>query len=206
MKRIITHSKPDADAIAAAWLAETVLFPGDEVEVVFVPRPRPGRPAPHADCVVDIACVHDPERLFFDHKPPAFDDRNATCATRLVWEHVRSLGRPVAHLEALDHVVHEGDRSPPGKPSPSWPGVGPRGSTFRLDLCLARFSVTGGKPTEPRAPRHALEELLENYPFIRLFTAAALFTRWPLARMILDADRDYLFAVNDNQPDLLEAI
>lgn len=75
-----------------------------------------------------------------------------------------------------------------------------------LNLCLAQFPVTGGKPTEPQALKHGLNELLENYPFIRLFTADALFTQRPLARVILGADRDYLFAVKDNQPDLLEAI
>jgi hypothetical protein len=75
-----------------------------------------------------------------------------------------------------------------------------------LDLCLAQFPVTGGKPTEPQALRHALEELLEHYPFIRLFTADALFTQRPLARAILEADRDFLLAVKDNQPALLEAI
>lgn len=74
-----------------------------------------------------------------------------------------------------------------------------------LNLCLAQFPVTGGKPTEPQALKHALKELLENYPFIRLFTADALFTQRPLARVILGAERDYLFAVKDNQPDLLEA-
>jgi hypothetical protein len=75
-----------------------------------------------------------------------------------------------------------------------------------LNLCLAQFPVTGGKPTEPQALKHGLKELLENYPFIRLFTADALFTQRPLARVILGAGRDYLFAVKDNQPDLLEAI
>ena len=75
-----------------------------------------------------------------------------------------------------------------------------------LNLCLAQFPVTGGKPTEPQALRHALGELLEHYPCIRLFTADALFTQRPLARAILAADRDFLFAVKDNQPALLEAV
>ena len=84
MRVIATHSKPDADAIAAAWLAETFLFPGEDVRVLFVPYLRPGQSCPAADCLVDIARTFDPERLNFDHKPPAFADRNATCATRLV--------------------------------------------------------------------------------------------------------------------------
>jgi DDE_Tnp_1-associated len=75
-----------------------------------------------------------------------------------------------------------------------------------LNLCLAQFPVTGGKPTEPQALKHALQELLEHYPFIRLFTSDALFTQRPLARVLLEADRDFLFAVKDNQQELLEAI
>ncbi len=75
-----------------------------------------------------------------------------------------------------------------------------------LNLCLAQFPVTGGKPTEPQASKEGLAELLEHYPSIRLFTADALFTQRPLARVILEADRDFLFAVKDNQPALLEAI
>jgi hypothetical protein len=75
-----------------------------------------------------------------------------------------------------------------------------------LGLCLAQFPVTGGKPTEPQALKAALSELLGHYPFLRLFTADALFTQRPLARVILEADRDFLWAVKDNQPDLLEAV
>ena len=37
-------------------------------------------------------------------------------------------------------------------------------------------------------------------------TADALFAQRPLARVILDAGRDFLFAVKDNQPGLLEAV
>ncbi|CAN5878667.1 hypothetical protein BH23PLA1_BH23PLA1_16950 [soil metagenome] len=74
------------------------------------------------------------------------------------------------------------------------------------NLCLAQFPVTDGKPTEPQALQAALKELLEHYPFLRLFTADALFAQRPLARVLLEADRDFLFVVKDNQPDLLEAI
>lgn len=75
-----------------------------------------------------------------------------------------------------------------------------------VNLSLAQLAVTDGKPTEPQALKEGLAELLEHYPFLRLFTADALFTQRPLARVILEADRDFLFAVKDNQPDLLEAI
>src|SRR3954465_8266085 len=75
-----------------------------------------------------------------------------------------------------------------------------------VGLCLAQFPVTDGKPTEPQALKAALAELIDHYPLLRLFTADALFTQRPLARVILEADRDFLFAVKDNQPDLLEAV
>ena len=75
-----------------------------------------------------------------------------------------------------------------------------------LNLCLAQFPVTDGKPTEPQALKHGLAELLDHYPFLRLLTGDALFCQRPLAQVLLDADRDFLFAVKDNQPELLEAI
>jgi hypothetical protein len=75
-----------------------------------------------------------------------------------------------------------------------------------LGLCLAQFPVADGKPTEPQALKAALAELTGHYPMLRLFTADALFTQRPLARVILEADRHFLFAVKDNQPDLHEAV
>lgn len=75
-----------------------------------------------------------------------------------------------------------------------------------LGFCLAPFPVTDGKPTEPPALKAGLAELLEHDPFLRLFTGDALFAQRPLAEVILGADRDFLFAVKDNQPDLLEAV
>jgi hypothetical protein len=60
--------------------------------------------------------------------------------------------------------------------------------------------VADGKPTEPQALKAALAELTGHYPLLRRFTAGALFTRRPAARVILEADRDFLFAVKDNRP------
>lgn len=78
--------------------------------------------------------------------------------------------------------------------------------THDLSLCLAQFPVTDGKPTEPQALKAALAELLEHYPFLQIFTADALFTQRPLAQVVLEAGRDFVFTVKDNQPALLEAI
>jgi hypothetical protein len=75
-----------------------------------------------------------------------------------------------------------------------------------LRLCLAQFPVTDGKPTEPQALKAALAEIIAHYPWVTLFTTDALFTRRPLAKVILEADRDFLFAVKENQPELHEAV
>jgi hypothetical protein len=75
-----------------------------------------------------------------------------------------------------------------------------------LGPCRGQFPVTGGQPTEPQALKAALAELIDHYPMLRLVTTDALFTQRPLARVILEADRDFLLAVKDNQPDLHEAL
>ena len=76
----------------------------------------------------------------------------------------------------------------------------------RIKLCLAQPLVTDGKATEPEALKAHLDELLQQFPFIRLLTADALFTQRPLARLILEADRDFLFVLKNNQPDVLDAV
>jgi hypothetical protein len=109
MRRIVTHRAPDPDAIVAAWLAAEHLFPGELVVVVFMGRAQAVHAPGLADCIVDVGNRYDREKLWFDHKPPAFADRNSTCAARLVWEHLLALGRDVHHLEAMVQVVFEGD-------------------------------------------------------------------------------------------------
>ena len=73
-------------------------------------------------------------------------------------------------------------------------------------LCLAQWAVGDGKETEPEVLKAHLGELFAAYPSLRLLTGDALFCQRPLARLIVEAGRDYLFAVKDNQPDLHEAV
>jgi hypothetical protein len=108
MKRIVTHKAPDPDAIVAAWLAVEYLFGSDGL-VLFVGRKSAVHAPGLADCVVDVGNRYDRAKLWFDHKPPAFADRNSTCAARLVWEYLLAIGRDVRHLEPLVQVVFEGD-------------------------------------------------------------------------------------------------
>ena len=109
MKQIVTHADPDLDAIVSAWIAQDFLFRESESEVLFVSRKVPERLMLSADCVVDVGNTYSPENYRFDHKPPAFQNRNSTCATRLIWEYLIDIGVNVAHLEPLVQITYEGD-------------------------------------------------------------------------------------------------
>ena len=108
-RRIVTHRKPDADALVAAWIAERHLFPTDACQIKFVDRMFDPSADQHYDCVVDVGRVCNPDRRIFDHKPPAFIDRNQTCAAKLVWQHVCESRRPAHDLADLIELVHDGD-------------------------------------------------------------------------------------------------
>jgi hypothetical protein len=138
IRRIITHRAPDLDAVVAAWLAQTYLFDG-MAEIFFLPRQLDADR--HTDaCLVDVGNASDPARLCFDHKPPAFADRNQTCAAKLVWEHLLALGKPVCHLEPLVRVTFEGD-------------------TRRFSPALRQSRVDGPHAALRRARRlHAIDE------------------------------------------------
>lgn len=109
MKSKATHKKPDTDALVATWLAERFLFAGCETKVCFVERTFDSNKASPFDCVVDVGRIHSPERRLFDHKPPGYPDRYASCATKLLWEHLIAEGHPVQHLADLVQLVDEGD-------------------------------------------------------------------------------------------------
>jgi DDE_Tnp_1-associated len=124
-----------------------------------------------------------------------------------VAEFQAALGRWLAGLVAVDAVV---TAAVDGKTSKQ--GHGADGdpihvlNVFAHDarVCLAQWAVGDGKATEPAVLTAHLGELFAAYPALRLLTGDALFCQRPLAQLITDAGRAYLFAVKDNQPDLLE--
>lgn len=124
--RIVTHTKPDADALVAAWLAERYLLSGRRVDVVFVPYGHNWASGPVADCVVDVGGLCDPALGLFDHRPPARADRHETCATALVWMHLAESGRDVGALGPLVDAVRAGD-------SPKWRGPSAAYAASRRD-------------------------------------------------------------------------
>ena len=74
-----------------------------------------------------------------------------------------------------------------------------------VKLALADWPVDGDKKTEPEVLKAHLDELLAAYPGLRVLTGDASFCQRPLARAIVEAGRDYVLAVKDNQPELHEA-
>lgn len=73
-------------------------------------------------------------------------------------------------------------------------------------VCLADWPVGDGKDTEPEVLKAHLDDLFAAWPSLRVLTGDALFCQRPLARAIVEAGRDYVLAVKDNQPDLHETI
>jgi hypothetical protein len=108
-RRVVTHSRPDGDAIVSAWLAVRYLFAGEPVEVLFVPRQRVLGCFRPGDCLVDVGNTHDPKNQLYDHKPPALPARYDSCAARMVWAQLLKGGTPVKHLERLVNAVHARD-------------------------------------------------------------------------------------------------
>lgn len=108
-KRIVTHKRPDVDALVSVWLAERYLFSGLSVKVEFLDYAVDVEQLPEVDCVVDLGGVYCRKRLLFDHKPPAFADRHAHCAAGLLWRFLRRREHPVHHLADLVRLVHDGD-------------------------------------------------------------------------------------------------
>jgi len=111
---IVTHARPDADALAAAWLAARYLFAGRRVELAFVTSGHNWAAGPKADCVVDVGGLCDPALGLFDHRPPARAERHETCATELVWRHLTDTDHDVRSVEPLVQAVGAGD-NPKGR-------------------------------------------------------------------------------------------
>jgi hypothetical protein len=71
-------------------------------------------------------------------------------------------------------------------------------------VLLADWPVGDGKDTEPEVLKAHLNELCATWPSLRVLTGDAIFCQRPLARAIVEAGRDYVLVIKDNQPDLFE--
>jgi hypothetical protein len=75
-----------------------------------------------------------------------------------------------------------------------------------LQAVVGQWSTGAEKTNEPTILRRHLEELLDAYPMLRLFTGDAIFAQRPLAELICGHGRDYLLQVKGNQGDALDAL
>lgn len=104
MKKIITHTSPDWDAIGASWLVQRHLLP--DAEIVCASREEIETAKSAAAAIVDCGGEYDPVRLRFDHHQLPGADATHTCATLQAWFHI---GVQAIHLEPLVLLVWAGD-------------------------------------------------------------------------------------------------
>jgi hypothetical protein len=75
-----------------------------------------------------------------------------------------------------------------------------------LQAVVGQWSTGAEKTNEPTLLRRHLEELLDAYPMLRLFTGDAIFAQRPLAELVCGRGRDYLLQIEANQGDTLDAL
>jgi hypothetical protein len=76
----------------------------------------------------------------------------------------------------------------------------------QVRVALDQWSVGGDKTNEPGSLKNHLHELLLAYPALQLLTGDAIFAQRPLLEMVKAEGCDYLFQIEANQPDVLEAL
>lgn len=109
-KLIVTHESPDADAIGFAYLMAKYAPGFEAYRIAFTNFSNPNQELlKRADSVGDIGGVYNPSKWRFDHHHFEGADSTNTCAAKMLWQHLKSHGRDVAHLEPLIEVVHQGD-------------------------------------------------------------------------------------------------
>ncbi len=75
-----------------------------------------------------------------------------------------------------------------------------------LQVVIGQWSTGAEKTNEPTLLRRHLAELLDAYPMLRLLTGDAMYAQRPLAELICGQGCDYLFQIEANQGDTLDAL
>jgi len=75
-----------------------------------------------------------------------------------------------------------------------------------LKVTVGQWSVGAEKSNEPTVLRRRLEELIANFPVLKLLTGDAMFAQRPLAELLTGRGVDYLFQIEANQGDTLDAL
>ena len=75
-----------------------------------------------------------------------------------------------------------------------------------LRVVIGQWQVGSAKTNEPAMLRRQLEHLLETYPMLRLITGDAIFAQRPLVDLMRRRGCHYLFQIEANQGDTLDAL
>jgi len=67
------------------------------------------------------------------------------------------------------------------------------------------WSIKGDKTNGPGCLKLHFDELLAQFPNLKILTGDAIFAQRPLLRVLKDKV-DYVFQVKENQPEVLDAI
>ena len=101
-KYIVTHTSPDWDAIAAAWLLHCFVDPAMPVKFISAGDASGSGLMEKAYAVVDVGGVYDPAHGLFDHHVKGQED---TCATLQVAESL-SQERDLSYLQPLLDMIN----------------------------------------------------------------------------------------------------
>jgi hypothetical protein len=75
-----------------------------------------------------------------------------------------------------------------------------------VKVTLDQWSVGDDKTNEPGSLKKHLAELLAAYPVLQLLTGDAIFAQRPLLEALAAENRDYLFQIKANQPEIFAAL
>lgn len=75
-----------------------------------------------------------------------------------------------------------------------------------VQVTIGQWSVGAEKTNEPMVLRRRLQELLKKFPVLKLLTGDAIFAQRPLAELLVNEGVDYLFQIEANQGDTLDAL
>lgn len=76
----------------------------------------------------------------------------------------------------------------------------------QLKLVIGQWSVQGEKTNEPGMLKRQLEQLMQDFPMLRLVTGDAIYSQRPLAEVLVRCGCDYLWQVKQNQPEMLDVL
>ena len=135
MRRVVTHSKPDGDTIASAWLAATYMLLGEHLGVAFVPPACLSRPPTASSTSPAPSTRRGSSSTIPSRRPSGTGTRPAPPGS------TGSTSRRSADVGALVRGVHGGDCSPPVRPSAEL--ARSRSEGFHGDLSRMRASCDG---------------------------------------------------------------